>query len=70
MANLYQRKMNDHGDSATEDCIGTEFCTVPHTVMATVSCNSNATLNGFYFGEHLSLVFLPVQVDGREEFGL
>lgn len=67
MANLYQRKMNDHGDSATEDCIGTEFCTVPHTAPY---CPIHATLNGFYFGEHLSLVFLPVQVDGREEFGL
>ena len=46
VSNLNQRKMNNHGNSAAEDCIGTKFCTVSSAIMATISCNNNAIVNG------------------------
>lgn len=56
-----------HRNAAAEDCVGPKFCTMPHTVMVLISCNSNATLDRLQLGEHATLVLLPVQVDGWKE---
>ena len=46
-ANLDQRKMNNHGNCTAEDGIGTVFGTIPHGIMATISCYGDSILDVF-----------------------
>lgn len=46
-ANLDQRKMNNHGNCTAEDGIGTVFGTMPHGIMASISCYGDSILDVF-----------------------
>lgn len=46
-ANLDQRKMNNYGNCTAEDGIGAVFDTIPHGIMATISCYGDSILDVF-----------------------
>jgi hypothetical protein len=69
-AYLNQGKINDEGNCATEQSVGTVFGTVTHAVMPAITSNDQRLSCCFQLGHHFLLVFLPVQMHSGKEFVL